>query len=345
MEKTLHNLILSSQNILITSHISPDPDAVCSSLLLAQTLQLNYPNKEVNINLEELPEGLKFLKSHERIHNKPLNDALRTFRPELFIILDANSFARCTRAGAEVVKKYIQSHNERIKTVIIDHHEPEDRDEVDLFIHENSPANTQIIYSLFLEKLGLKKPKDYARITLLGIVSDTSRFLYDNPAHRDTFRVVSDLLDAGASIEALANRLSRYSVSQMKVFGELANNVSTDKDYAYAFISEKFKNEWISSGKSPKELKNGAEIFVSNYLRNIDDMLWGFIAYPELLGEDNIYGVSFRAQSGIRDVSEIARKLGGGGHKPAAGAKVKAKNVEEAIAMVKKAIAETNTSS
>src|SRR3972149_11869641 len=94
------SLIKNSQKILITSHISPDPDSVCSTLLLAQALQSNFSDKEVVINLEELPEGLEFLKGFERIHNKPLDESLRSFRPDLFIILDANSFARCTRPDA-----------------------------------------------------------------------------------------------------------------------------------------------------------------------------------------------------------------------------------------------------
>jgi len=341
MENKLKDFIETSGKILITSHISPDPDAVCSSLLLSQALKLNHPNKEVVVNFEELPEELEFLKGFEHIQNKPLGTALQTFQPELFIILDANSIGRCTRDDTETVKQHLRDHAGQLKTVMIDHHVPEGRDEVDLYIHNQSPATTQIVYSLFLEKFGLKKPKGYADVALLGIISDTSRFLHDNPAHRETFRITSDLLDAGASIELLTNRTSRYSTNQMKVFGELALNVATDKDYAYTFISEGFKNDWLAAGNSPQELKNGAEIFVSSYLRNIDDKLWGFIAYPELLGKDSMYGISFRSQSGIRDVSAIARALGGGGHKPAAGAKVKAKSVEQAIEIAKKAIEES----
>ena len=48
--------------------------------------------------------------------------------------------------------------------------------------------------------------------------------------------------------------------------------------------------------------------------------------------------VSLRSVYESTDVSQIANKLGGGGHKPAAGAKIEAKNLEEAIQKVQDAI-------
>jgi nanoRNase/pAp phosphatase (c-di-AMP/oligoRNAs hydrolase) len=80
-------------------------------------------------------------------------------------------------------------------------------------------------------------------------------------------------------------------------------------------------------------------MFVDDYIRNIDGRLWGFIVYQNpLLGEDG-YSVSLRSVGGIVDVSVIAKKLGGGGHKPAAAAEVHVKSIREALAKVESAIA------
>lgn len=334
--KEFNQLIENSDRILITSHLAPDPDAVCSALLVANTIKANNPKKDIIVSLEEEPEGLGFLIGYSRIKFGSLLGAIKSYKPGLVVITDANNYDRCSRLEGRAIRQYIRKSG--LRTVIIDHHEPGDHDKVDLYLREHSPATTQSVFSLLFEKLELKKPAGYAEITLPGIISDTSRFLYDNPDHRQTFAIVSDLLDVGASIESLTNRQSLYSKKHMKVLGELANNTTLEEDYTYSFISDKFRNAWIAKGHTAQELKDGVEIFVNNYLRNIDGRAWGFIVYPDLIGPKDVYGVSFRSVTGAKDVSEVARALGGGGHKPAAGAKIEAKGVEEALEKVKTAI-------
>ena len=48
-------LVESANRILVTSHISPDPDAVCATLLVGRTLKLNFSDKEIRMVLEEKP--------------------------------------------------------------------------------------------------------------------------------------------------------------------------------------------------------------------------------------------------------------------------------------------------
>ncbi len=334
--KEFNQLVKKSNRVLITSHLVPDPDAVCSGLLLANTLKANYPAKKVFVCLEEEPENLEFLTTIDEIKFGPLLAHVKSFEPDLLVITDANNFDRCSRLDGPDIRMHIQKNN--IKTAIIDHHEPGDHDKVDLYIREHSPATTQTIFNLLFMKLKLKKPAGYAETALLGIISDTSRFLYENPAHRQTFAIVSDLLDDGSSIETLTHKQSRYAKKHMKVLGELANNTVVEKDYTYSFISDKFKSAWMNKKHTAQELKEGVEIYVNNYLRNVDGRTWGFIVYPDLIDQKDTYGVSFRSVTGARDVSEIARVLGGGGHKPAAGVKVKAKSIDEVIKEVKAVI-------
>src|SRR3990167_6708659 len=61
-------LLVSSKKILVTSHISPDPDAVCSTLLLGTALKTNYPDKNTEMVLEEHPaKALDFLDGYQQI--------------------------------------------------------------------------------------------------------------------------------------------------------------------------------------------------------------------------------------------------------------------------------------
>lgn len=338
----LKSLIASSRKILITSHISPDPDALCSVLLAGTILKLNYPNKHIVMNMEELTGELNFLSGYERITQKPLIQAVDEAEPELIIIVDAMNFSRCTRGDVETVRQRVKTLN--AKLAIIDHHEPEGIEDNQVYINNHSPACAQDCYEIFV-KTHEKLPDGYAQTAMLGIISDTNRFMYDNPRHKATFDVVDELIDAGASIEKIVNLGSRYSVDDMRVMGELAKNLQVTPEYTYTFIGDDFMDEWVSKDKKADELKLGAGYFVNEFIRNINGNQWGFMVYRDIAVKEPVYSVSFRAVSGIKDISLLAKALGGGGHKAAAGAKFQATSTQDALEKVKAAIASQNLDS
>ncbi|MBA3757725.1 DHH family phosphoesterase [Candidatus Saccharibacteria bacterium] len=334
MQKKFLKLLLSSQTVLITSHISPDPDAVSSALLLATTLQQNYPEKVIKIILEEEPtQDLSFLAGYVQIKFQPLTDSLEKIRPDLLILLDAGAFKRVSRNDSDQVKGFVQQHN--VKTIVIDHHEAEGKDIVDVYINNKRPATAEEVYVLCFDDLKLNKPKGYAQTALLGIISDTQRHKFDHPGYRETFRVVSELLDAGASIEKLENELESYNKNELEALSHLASNMkSSGKGYSYTFITDEFAEEWRKAKKSHLDLKKACELFGNQFIRNFENNKWGFLVYPDSVGGEGYYGVSFRSLVGVKDVAEVARQLGGGGHKPAAGAKLTAKTTKDAIKQV-----------
>jgi phosphoesterase RecJ-like protein len=343
MREKLRQLIEQSSSILITSHISPDPDAISSVLLLAETLSVNFKDKKIITAMEEKPsQDLSFLNGFENISFQSIIDAIKNYNPQLLIIVDANSYKRISRNSADKIKEIVTERD--IKTVVIDHHEPQDKDETDIYINGGCPATVQEIYSLLFDGFKLLKPAGYEEITLLGILSDTNRFRYKNPKHRETFALVSNLIDAGADIEKLEARLDSYSLEQVQVFGELINNLISDKGFNYSFINDAFMAEWQNQSKSMDEFHGGIDMFVNNYIRNVEPNTWGFIVYKDPMFERPTYHISFRAQNGSQDVSAVARGLGGGGHKPAAGAVIEAPSLQEAISKIKAAIEKTANS-
>lgn len=333
-----NNAIDDSRRILVTSHISPDPDALSSALLLGRTLKLNFPDKAIKIVLEERPDkDLSFLRGYNEVDFLSLAQTIKQFEPDLFIIVDANSYARVSRVDGVKLSSFIKDKN--IKTAIIDHHEEAGKDDTDVFINHRRPATAEEIYALLFEQLKLKEPDGFAEVTLLGINSDTQRHKFDHPGYRETFRIISDLLDAGASVEKLENKLEHYNKNEMDVLSHLSSNIVSDKGgYSYSFISDEFTKRWQAANKPVADMKNGSEFFINQFVRNFEDNPWGFIVYPELVSGPGHYGISFRSLSGAKDVSVIAAKLGGGGHKPAAGAKIEASNIDEAIKKVQQAI-------
>lgn len=338
--KELNQLIGGAEKILITSHISPDPDSVSSVLLLGRALKENFQDKEIVMVMEEEPLGdLSFLRGYGLLKFAPLNQTLIDLEPDLFVIVDANSYGRVARTEGEEIRSFVAKRHNELKTAIIDHHELEGREDVDVFINNKRPATAEEVYVLCFEEMHLKKPEGYAEMALLGIVSDTQRHRFDHPGYRETYRIVSDLLDAGASIEKLESKIEKYNKNELDAISHLAANITdSNRGYTYSFIGDDFSEKWQTSDKPYADLKNGCELFSNQFIRNYEGNDWGFIIYPDAISGPNYYGVSFRSLSGIKDVSVIANKLGGGGHKPAAGAKIEAKSVQEAIQKVEQAI-------
>lgn len=340
MNKKLLELIQSSQDILITSHISPDPDAVTSVLLLGATLQKNFPEKRVRMALDEEPtRDLSMLKGYENLIFGSLYDKFVSLKPDLFIMLDVAKAARVSRDKGEEIKSYITDNG--VNTVIIDHHEEIGRDEADVYINERLPATAMQVYRTVFDELGLNKPEGYADIVLLGILSDTNRFKYQDPQYRLTFSVVSELLDAGASIEKLETRAERFDKDDLQILAEFLRNTTIKDGYSYSFLTDDFIDTWTLNSKKFSSIKSGSDIYTNNYLRNIGDNFWGFVVYREIPSGENVYSARFRAIDGSGDMSKLAGVLGGGGHKGAAGAKFDAANLQEALLKVQNAISIT----
>lgn len=332
--KKLKELIETSKRILITSHISPDGDSVSSSLLLYDILKLNFPDKEVAVSMEEGPFGLNFLNSYDRIEFKPLPEAIEALKPDLIFILDANALHRVTRKPENLQGKLDGS-----RVVVIDHHEGTDIPNANLNINNLSPAVTLDIYNIFLEQLGLRKPDEYAQTALTGIYTDTGGFVHQNLNFDQVFEVVPKLVKDGADIERIANNLNVISQKGLEVLNELLSNIKFQDNFSYTFISDE-----TAVVQNHEAIVQATEAFRTNFLRNVEDRPWGFIVYKDVMVAHNLYSVSLRALTGGKDVSVIAAKLGGGGHKPAAGAKFEANSVDDALAKVLSAIETTSNS-
>ena len=337
MQEQLKKLISDSDKILITSHISPDPDAVSSLLVMGLTLKQNFPHKDINMVLEEGSDDLSVLEGYDKVKVNSLEETLEALKPELFILLDGNNFERCSRHDGQKVRDFIK--NNQIKTVVIDHHEKDGSDEVNLYINREYPATVQEIYQLLYIELGMSRPNGIAQTVLAGLYADTGGFVYMKAGrHSELFSLVDELVGQGANIETVRNLLSRFTEADMHALSQLAANISHKDDFNYSYISDEFIDKWLQDGHSQSDLQRATGTFLDSFVRNIDGRQWGFIVYKNTLQGDDIYSVSFRAVGDIKDVSAIASKLGGGGHKPAAGAKIQSSSVEEALALVIEAV-------
>jgi phosphoesterase RecJ-like protein len=330
-------IVNRSKRILVTSHISPDPDAVSSLTLMNETLKQNFPDKNILAILEEEPTRLNFIPGYNSIRFQPLDQAVTEFKPELIILLDGNNYERFSRHNGQSIRQKIA--DDQIKTVIIDHHELTGKDDSDVYINQNSPASASEVYKVCFEQLGWQKPSEASEITMIGLYADSGGFIYlKDGVHSGVFELVAKLLEDGVKLERIKNQLTQFSSDDISALNALFTNTKSEGDYTYSYLDDDFISDWLAKGHTYSDLQIATGRYLDDYVRNVEGRKWGFIVYRNKLQGDDYFSVSFRSVGGIKDVAELATKLGGGGHKPAAGAKFKAGSLEGAIDKVKKAI-------
>jgi bifunctional oligoribonuclease and PAP phosphatase NrnA len=335
--KKLLEIIENSKNILITSHKSPDDDATGSVLALFNILNENL-KKKIVVNFEDsVQEKHSFLKGFEEIKNEKHIEIIEKENIDLIIVLDGNNWKRFVKEDWEDFKSFVEN-DDKIKTLCIDHHPKQGFDKFNLYIQKDLGSTAEIIYEIFIEDLKFKITKEIAYCIMTGILGDTGRFLYAKDLVK-TFDIAKKLVAFDEQmIEKITDSLERYKIQTLKFLQEIINNTVIRNGYNFSFFSDKSAQIVKKDPTLIPLYKNASELYVNEYVRKVEDNLWGFTitSVPE---EDNRYKVSFRATSGTVDTSFFARKFpGGGGHKGASGCDFEAENIEKAIEIMEKVI-------
>ncbi|RUM88726.1 MAG: bifunctional oligoribonuclease/PAP phosphatase NrnA [Thermovibrio sp.] len=279
--------------ILITTHKNPDGDAVGSSLGWYNFLR--KLNRDVRIIYRDsIPYFFDFLPNVRDV------DSAEEIREEFdwVIITDVSD---PKRTGFE----RIPAKN----SLVIDHHitaEPF----TDFFIVEPDISSTCEL-SYYIMKLISPDLIDttVAVPIYTGILTDTGGFNYSNTSPA-THSVASELLEKGVEpYWVYSNIFERNRINKFKLLELVLKTLefSLGQKVAHITLFRKFLEE---TGAYPEE----AEGFI-NYPRSIDGVEVA-VFFKEI--EENFWKVSLRSKGKV-NVAEVAKKLGGGGHKMAAG--------------------------
>lgn len=296
-------LIDQSQKIAISAHVNPDGDALGSSLALRRSLEKYKKDVDV-IKLDEVDDYLSFLPELENYKNMDLEKDY-----DLFIILDCSEFDR--------IGKAYQVCEKTPKTVVLDHHVG-GKISTDLdMIYSDSPATCQLVYQI-IKELDLPMDETIAYLLYTGICTDTNRFMYSNVSSL-TMEIAGELLDLGADFQDIYRNLyQNKKISRLKFETDALSRVSFMEDIAYVAIDQ------ATCDKFGVQIGDAEPIV--NMLRDLETIEVACILKEYGPKE---YKVSLRSKDRV-DVSEIARKNGGGGHIRAAGFTIEAETFEEA---------------
>ena len=305
--------IKASKNILITTHINPDGDAV--GALLGLYIALSRAGfKVLPVIDDDFPQLYKFLKGWENI-KKPNDPEVLAEKDkiDLFIALDCGDVERL---GASAM--YMEG-----KTVInIDHHISNTVFGTLNMIDSNAAAAGEMVYQV-IKILGLPLDKDVAEAIYTAIVTDTGQFRYSNTTSV-THQIAGDLINNGVVTSYMYEQIyQNISKARIRLSGKAINTLKLSFDDKVACMAVTLENMTETGA-------NGADAEgIIDFGRDIDTVEVA-ILFKE--NEKEKIKVSFRSKKYI-NVAEIAQEYGGGGHARASGCTINKtlKQAEEII--------------
>ena len=300
------HLIESAQRIVTISHMSPDGDAVGSSLAARHLLRAL--GKQVTTVLpNHFPAFFGWMNGASDIliyenDNKAVQTAI--VEADLVILLDLNSLKRING-----VKPLVEQS--KAPKLLIDHHlDPEQFTDVIVSYPEIS-STSELIYALIVQMgWGDRIDKACAEAIYVGMMTDTGNFSYTSQ-QPEIYAIISELLKIGINKDDIYRRVyTNYSEKRMRLMGYcLLNKMKIYPKQHTAVISltkEELERFDFHVGDT--------EGFV-----NIPLSIDGINRSIFVREEEKKVKLSFRSQGAVPVNTIAAQHFGGGGHLNAAG--------------------------
>ncbi|WP_294578435.1 bifunctional oligoribonuclease/PAP phosphatase NrnA [uncultured Thomasclavelia sp.] len=292
MYKKIIEKIEEYDQIALYRHVNPDFDAFGSQFGMYDLLKTTYPDKEIYLCGDFSSELVS--KYQVPFELKPVNYQKDT----LAIILDSANQPRIDDQNYQLCKEIIK----------IDHHIVVDEYETIGLVDSSASSASQLVTDLFTNT-DLKITPAGASALYMGIIGDTSRFLYESTDQR-TFKAAEALLDTGIKITEIYDSMYLKKAADLNVNRFILNNYQVDDHVAYYILTNDNLTELnISRSKGSDYV---------NLLSGIEEYyIWMAITENQ---EDHNWRVSLRSRN--YPVNIVAEKYRGGGHRLASGARL-----------------------
>jgi len=283
---------LESHRIAITSHLRPDGDSLCTSLVLYEMGR--QMGKDMAIyNKDATPFPFNHLPNVQAIQIGQIPP--RTY--ETVILLEC---ANVSRSG--------QINIDDIFKINIDHHFSNDYYADINWVDPNAAAVASMAFQLG-ERLGIEFTPQISDYLYCGIVSDTGSFQFSNTNAR-SFEVSYKLVNTGASPIRVSELLfNNNPPEKIKLLGKVLSRLLMNVEGNIATITM-FKQDL--SELNLKEIETEDITTLARSIKGIQMVLF----FKEM--EENTFRISLRSK-GSANAALVAEHFGGGGHEHASG--------------------------
>ena len=291
-----------NDRFVVTSHEAPDGDALGS--LLAMGLGLEQLGKDVVMYLggpAPLPGEYRFLELEER--------GLQRERPTDLgeRVLVAVDCASPGRVGAE--PGVVEAAR---FTVNIDHHHDNPRfGDVNLIVADASSTG-EVLADVFHE-IGVTVTPEIAEALYIALVTDTGRFQYANTTPK-ALRLAADLVEAGADVNRVFQGVyENVQFAKLKLLARALERAHV-LEGGEIVVSHLVRGDFEAVGATEPYSEG-----IIDVLRSVEGSLVSALIREPPRDGGPTRKVSLRSSVDEIDVSAIARKSQGGGHRAAAG--------------------------
>lgn len=304
-------IIQEGKDFILLTHVHPDGDALGSLFGLAEILRgmgknvLSFTEEPVSHLFDFMPDCKNVCHDLDTVFSfvADADDKVVT------ISLDAGEAAR--------LGKYKVDFLNNKPVLVLDHHKSHKKFGDYRWVEPGCSSTGEMVYELARE-LGATVSTHAAFNLYVAIATDTGSFKYECTGAR-TLAIAAELVGLGVRPEIVSNKVyDNFTKERLKLLEMVLASMELHEDdqLALIFATHKMFDE---SGASYQDVE-------------------GFVDYPRSLksvkvvafikeAKDNMVSVSLRAK-GECDVTEVAKKFDGGGHRNAAGFRCKGKSIE-----------------
>lgn len=314
----LNSIIKNSKNILLVSHINPDGDTLGSMCGLYSLIKDNLKKKCDMVAVSDVPVTYNFLPYVDEVKHISQLDLSREY--DLVVTIDVAAIDRC----ADAEKLFKKAKN----TINIDHHETNIGYAGVNIIEPQAAATGEIILEI-AEKLDWKVSLESAINLYVAIVTDTGCFKFSNTTQR-TMESAGKLISFGVNPSEIYQKCYESSSKDMVLFQSYCVNKAeflNDDKIAYTIVYK----------KDLEKFNNQGEDFTDGLTEKLRAIRTTEVAFVVKELNSTTSKVSMRSKE--KDIAQVCSAFGGGGHKLAAGAVIKAtpkKAVDMLIEEIKK---------
>jgi len=307
-------LLSKKSNIIITTHKSPDGDALGSSLALFHSLKHKHNVRVIVPN--NYPDYFNWMPGNNKVLIYEGNEDkcdIWINNADIIFFLDLNKLYR-THTMSVVLR------NSQAYKIMIDHHE-EPEDFCDQTLSDPNICSTAELIFAFLSKMEFSLNKSIAICLYTGIITDSGSLRYPNVTS-ETHLKTAELMSFGINHSMIhQNLFDSQNKSRLDLLKVILINLKIFKKEKTA-ITFLMESDLINYNYK----KGDTEGFV-----NLPLSIKGIVFSAFFIQFEDGIKMSFRSQGNF-DVNLFAKKyFNGGGHKNASGGFLKDRNVEKTI--------------
>lgn len=287
------DLLKRARRVVVVSHQRPDGDAIGSTLAAVLTLR-SVGIEAYGYNQDGVPEGLRFLPQSGLVHRELDGDH------DTVLLLDCSTPAR---AGDAVPERLWDA-----QLICLDHHSPQGPCDSACVVRDTeAPATGELVYRLMVA-LEANLNDEIATCLFCALQSDTGSFRYASTTRR-AMALGERLLRTGIDVWSISSSLyEEQPEARVRLLAEALLSLRRSECGRLAWMQ--ISLEMLARCGATRAMCDG----IVNHARSIKGVEIAAIAIEE--GDRN-WRINFRSRGNL-DVSRVARRHGGGGHRNAA---------------------------